>query len=312
MKNNYLLEGFDSLAMQKSIQNIIKENNFLDASVSTYDMDEVPLEDALEDLDTYSFLTDKKVIIICSIENLKQEENKKDILHLYKYIDNCNPDNLLIVCAKKLNNSLKIVKELKKRLEYLKVSFNAIDFIKNELNGYQLEDGVVRSLADYCMEDITRLYNECNKLKLYRYDDKKIAKSDIEELVVRKLGDSTELIFAFARSLAEKNKKEALEKYQQLLIYKTEPLAIIGLLASQIRIIYQVKLLEKKRMSNDDMAKALNERSSYRIGKTRELTRYYSENELLKLMIALEDMDLKVKTSDVDPNFLLELFILNM
>lgn len=65
-------------------------------------------------------------------------------------------------------------------------------------------------------------------------------------------------------------------------------------------------------MSNDDMAKALNERSSYRIGKTRELTRYYSENELLKLMIALEDMDLKVKTSDVDPNFLLELFILNM
>lgn len=312
MNNNYLLEGFDLLAVQRSIDNIIKENNFSDASINTYDVDEVPLKDALEDLDTYSFLTSKKVVIVSSLENLNQEENKKDILHLYKYIDNYNPDNLLIICARKLNNTLKMVKELKKRMEYIKVSFNAIDFVKNELKGYQLESGVAKYLVDFCMEDITKLYNECNKLKLYRCDEKRITKSDIEDMVIQKLGDSTELTFSFTRSLAEKNKAEALKKYRELLEYKSEPLAIIGLLASQIRIIYQVKLLEKRRISNDEMAKILNEKSSYRISKTRELTRYYSEEELLKLMIALENMDLKVKTSDVDPNFLLELFILNM
>ena len=46
-----------------------------------------------------------------------------------------------------------------------------------------------------------------NKLKNYKIDDKVITKEDIEELVVKKLGDSKDLTFAFSRSLAEKDKK---------------------------------------------------------------------------------------------------------
>ena len=48
----------------------------------------------------------------------------------------------------------------------------------------------------------------------------------------------------------------------------------------------------------------------YRIQKTRELTRYYSEQELRTILRKLADMDLKIKSSDVDGNFLIELFIL--
>lgn len=311
MKNNYLLESLDSLSLQMKIDEIIKENKFLDASVSSYDMEEVLLENALEDLDTYSFLTNKKVIIISSIETLNQEENKKDIEHLYQYIENYNPDNLLIICARKLNNTLKITKELKKRLEYIKVSFNATDFTKGELKDYQVESGVVNLLVEYCKEDITKLSNECDKLKLYRNDTKKITKKDVEEMVVQKLGDATEATFAFVRSLASRDKSDALKKYQALLDYQIEPLGIIGLLASQIRIMYQVKVLENRRMSTNDIANTLDEKP-YRISKTLELTRFYSEDELLKLMIELADMDLKIKTTDSDPNFLIQLFILNL
>ena len=129
---------------------------------------------------------------------------------------------------------------------------------------------------------------------------------------MEKLGDSTELTFAFSRSLAEKDKKRALEQYFKLLNYNIEPLSIIGLIASQIRIIYQVKVLEKQRLSNDEIASMLGEKNSYRIKKTKELTRYYSEDELLELMKTLADMDYKLKTTDSDPNNLIELFILNL
>ena len=125
------------------------------------------------------------------------------------------------------------------------------------------------------------------------------------------MGDSTEITFQFSRALAEKDKKSALILYQELLNYKIEPLSIIGLLASQFRIMYQVKSLEEKIMRNDEIASSLKEKP-YRITKTRELTRYYSKKEILDLMIKLEDIDLKIKTTSVDANTLVQLFILNI
>ena len=64
MKNNYLLEGSDYVSLKQKIDSIIEKNDFKDAMVSIYDLDEVILDNALEDLDTYGFLSSKKVIII--------------------------------------------------------------------------------------------------------------------------------------------------------------------------------------------------------------------------------------------------------
>ncbi len=310
--NNYLLESLDFVALKKEIDKIVKDNKFQDAAISTYDISEVSLENALEDLDTYSFLTTQKIIIINNIEVINQDLEEDNIKHLYKYLDNPNPDNLLIITAKKLNNTYKITKELKKRLQHKLIELNPETYIKNELKDYTLESGVIKLLVDYSKGDITKLENECIKLKNYSFDTKKITKKDISELVVEKLGDQQDLTFAFSRALAERNKKDALEKYKELLNYQIEPLQIIGLLASQIRIIYQVKVLTKQNMTPLEIARQLQEKSDYRVKKTKELIYLYTEEELLKLMTTLADMDLQIKTTDIDPNSLIELFILNI
>ena len=211
----------------------------------------------------------------------------------------------------KYDDRKKIIKDLKKKMEFIKVSSDPVEFTKNCLKGYKVEDGVITLLVNNTLGDISRLYNECNKLKIYKINDKYISKEDVLELAVKKLGDSTDITFQFSRSLAEKDKKKALSLYQELLDYQIEALSIIGLLASQFRIMFQVKVLEEKNMRNDEIAKTLNEKS-YRITKTRELTRYYSKRELLDLMIKLEDIDLKIKTTSVDANTLVQLFILNI
>ena len=310
--NNYLLVSNDEVAIEDTIFKIVKENNFENALKTSYDMEETFLNNALEDLDTYSFLSPKKIIIIKNIDILKADENKEELDHLYKYIDNPNTDNLLLIVAKKLNNTLKMTKELKKRLTTLNIEVNMADFAKKELAGYTIGNDAIMMLLDYCKDDITKLKNECQKLKDYKFLEKKITKDDIDNLVIIKLGDSKDLTFSFVRSLAEKNKKEALKKYKELLNYNIEPIAIIGLIASQIRIMYQVKILEKKGLSNKSIADKLGEKSDYRIAKTKELTIYYTEEELLKLMIELEKIDLKAKSQDVDCNFLIDMFILNM
>lgn len=309
MKNNYLLESEDSYLVSMKIEELIDKCSFKDSPIHSYDMEEVPLSNALEDLDTYGLFSEKKVIVISNIESLTTEGNEKDIEHFFKYFKDFLDTILVIVIAKKLNNTKKITKELKKNLEYISLTTNAVDFVKKELQGYMLENGVVRALVSYTLEDIGRLHQECEKLKLYRMDTKKIALSDVEELVIKKLGDSRDLTFEFVRTLASKDKKKALSKYQELLSYAVEPLALIGLLASQFLIMYQVKVLEKRGLSNNEIASMLGEKS-YRIQKTRELTSYYSDYELRTILRKLADMDLKIKTTDVDGNFLIEIFIL--
>ena len=88
MNNNYLLESSDYLSQQNEIAEIVKKTNFSSSAISIYDLEETLLEKALEDLDTYSFLTSKKIIIIKNIETINQEEFERDIKHLYQYLSN--------------------------------------------------------------------------------------------------------------------------------------------------------------------------------------------------------------------------------
>ena len=310
--NNYLLESLDSLSLQKEREKIIHSEGFDSAPISLYDMEDSFLDNALEDLDPYSFLSDKKVIVIHKIDVLKQDDNKRQIDHLLKYLDNPNPSNLLIVEANKLNNTYKLTKELKKKCKYQLVEYDDKSFIKNELNGYSIDSKAIDLLRDYCLGDFSKIENECAKLREYKYDEKKITSKDIEDLVERKLGDSRDLTFAFTKSLGERNKKDALIKFRELLDYNIEPISLIGLLASQIRIIYQVKIFSKDHYSDKEIQEMLEEKTTYRIKKTRELIHYYTEKELLQLMQQLHNMDLKLKTSDVDGIHLIEMFILNL
>ena len=309
--NNYLLENTDPIVIKNETKNLIKKNNFEGSQVSIYDIEEVPLEKALEDLDTYGFLSSKKVVIIKNIDILKYDDNKKDLDHLFKYLENSSSDNLLIIEVKKLDNKTKLSKELKKKCNYIESSLNTKSFIKGQLKGYDISQDTINLLDEYCLEDITKIYNECEKLKEYRIDEKKITSQDVRELVVRKQGDTKETTFQFSRALAEKNKKEALNLFNSLLEKNNDSIAIVGLLASQLRIIYQVKILEERNMSDREIASTLCEKE-FRIKKTRELTRLYSRDELNKLIITLSDIDLKMKTTDIDPKPLIQMFIINL
>ena len=309
--NSYLIEGIDYVAIEEEVKKIISKEKFTSSLISTYDMDESELQNALEDLDTYNFLSDKKTIIIKNIDSLKYDDYKKDFDHLLKYIDNPIEDNLLIIEAKKLNGTYKITKELRKKCKCIEIEINTKAFIKNELKEYKINQETINTLDEYCNGDYTKIQSECNKLKNYKYDEKIITKEDVINLVNKKLGDSQDLTFAFSRSIAEKNKSKALKEYKELLNYNVDALGILGLLGSQLRIIYQVKLLDERGMRITEIAKTLGEKK-FRIEKTMELIGLYSKEEILNLMKKLAEIDLKIKTTDTDPNTEIELFIVNI
>jgi len=307
--NNYLLSGNDIESRSIEVSNLIKKTNFDTATVSTYDLEVNDLSDVLEDLDTYGLFSDKKVVILRNLELFKKSDNEDKYNHLIKYLKNSDSDKLFIIEVNKLSDS--IYKELKKLCSLIETSINTKNYIKDSFKGYEIDQNTINLLDSYCLNDISKLKNECDKLKQYKFNEKKITKEDVTLLVEKKLGDSKDLVFAFTRAIGEKNREEALKKYIELLNYNIEPLEIIGMLATQVRNIYQVKILSDENKSNKEIGKIL-DMHEYRVLKIRELINYYSEKDCFQLMRQLSDIDLRIKTTDTDSNREIELFILNI
>lgn len=282
MHNNYLLECEDSLTIQRKEQELIKKTDFEEGYQTIYDLEEVSLSLALEDLDTYSFLSSKKVIII---RNAFKDALEKELKHLEKYIESPNPNHLLLISSKKFDHRTTWIKNLKKNknISYLKLEIEPEKIIEEKLKGYQIEKSDITYFVEKCKKDVTKISNECDKLAIYKLEDKKITREDIDLLVVEKLGDSSDILYSMVNAIIKKEKRIALKNYKELEKYQMDAYSILGLLASQIRLIHQIKLLKEKNMSNQEIADTLKLKSVYQVKKISEYALYYTKKEIYEL-----------------------------
>ena len=307
MKNNYLLVYDNYYLFQEKLKDIISSTKFENASITNYDLEEEDLYNALLDLDTYSFLTEQKVIII---KNINLLEDNQDTKHLLKYLDNPNNDNLLILTTTKFNATKKINKELKKKTNYIKVETDLNKEIKNILQGYEVESGVITKLIEYSNNNIDIIKSECDKLKQYKFDTKKITKEDVETIVIKHIGESTQIVFDLIKDIAIKDKKRAIIKYEKLKKYNVDDIALIGLLESQLRLMIQIIMFSEKNYSNKDIAATLNIHP-YRIEKTKELLRYSNKKDVCNMIKNLSNIDYKIKSGQIDNKDAIFMYIIN-
>ena len=307
MKNNYLLVYDNYYLFQEKLKDIISSTKFENASITNYDLEEEDLYNALLDLDTYSFLTEQKVIII---KNINLLEDNQDTKHLLKYLDNPNNDNLLILTTTKFNATKKINKELKKKTNYIKLETDLNKEIKNILQGYEVEAGVITKLIEYSNNNIDIIKSECDKLKQYKFDTKKITKEDVETIVIKHIGESTQIVFDLIKDIAIKDKKRAIIKYEKLKKYNVDDIALIGLLESQLRLMIQIIMLSEKNYSNKDIAATLNIHP-YRIEKTKELLRYSNKKDVCNMIKNLSNIDYKIKSGQIDNKDAIFMYIIN-
>lgn len=307
MKNNYLLVYDNYYLFQEKLKDIISSTKFENASITNYDLEEEDLYNALLDLDTYSFLTEQKVIII---KNINLLEYNQDTKHLLKYLDNPNNDNLLILTTTKFNATKKINKELKKKTNYIKLETDLNKEIKNILQGYEVESGVITKLIEYSNNNIDIIKSECDKLKQYKFDTKKITKEDVETIVIKHIGESTQIVFDLIKDIAIKDKKRAIIKYEKLKKYNVDDIALIGLLESQLRLMIQIIMFSEKNYTNKDIAATLNIHP-YRIEKTKELLRYSNKKDVCNMIKNLSNIDYKIKSGQIDNKDAIFMYIIN-
>lgn len=307
--NSYLIKSNAISLIDKKIDELIKELGFNDASITTYDLEEDSITSLIEDADTISFLTPSKVIIGKNLSNNNLDD--KNIKTLSKYLDNPNSDVLLIFVTTNIDTRKKSIKEVINKLSLVNISTDTKSIVKDILKGYDVEYRVINLLDEYYKDDLERLISETKKLALAFINTKKITYKEAFDLLVKPLNKQDTLAFDLVREIALKDKKKALNIYNELLSYNIESYALFGLLESQYRLLYQVKVLNKRNISYNDIASIL-EVHPFRVKKTLELVRYYTLKEIRKLLKNLADIDYKIKSGIYENNIIIDLLILNI
>ena len=308
--NNYLIKSDSISLIDKKIKDIIKEIKFDEALVTTYDLDEDSISRILEDADTISFLAPLKVIIVKNFTN-KNFDNEKELKLLNKYLDNSSNEVLLIFTTSNIDARKKYIKELVSKLKLVNVNIDPKEIIKSILKDYNVEQKVINFLTLYYNDNLERLISECHKLQLAFIDTKIITYNDALELLIKPLNNQDSLTFDLVRDMALKDKRSAIKVYNELLNYNIESYSLIGLLESQYRLLYQIKVLNKQNVSSKDMASILDVHP-FRIKKTLELVGFYSLKEIKKLLIDLSNIDYKIKSGVYENNLIIDLLILNI
>ena len=303
----YLILGNNEI-IKEHINRIIKKNNINKESISSYDLEIDNIINVLEDINTLSIFSDKKLVIVYNIESLIKKDDKNNDIYvseLIKYLNN-QSDNILIISGKSLPNRKKLITSFDSFSTKIEAnSFDINSYIKELLDDYKMSNNDMELLKTYCSNDLLRIKNEIEKLKIYKLEEKQITRNDIESLVLKDL-DKT--IFDLINSVEKGTKNRSFDIYKQLKEQNEEDMKILSMLANNYRLIYQIKNLAYTKTDNE-MKEILGISNPKRISVLRSKGYNYTNKELENILSYLADLDYKIKNGLMDKETAVYLFL---
>ena len=309
----YILYSLEKFLIGKEINSIKEKNKIDDINISVFDLNQNSIQDILDDAETFSMFADKKMIIVNNsyIFTSKKSEDKLDNPKLENYLNNPNPNTILIFVLNedKLDERKKITKIIKKFGIVKELLVNDLNSYVTDLFGdYKITRDDVKLFIDRVGNDLNTINQEINKIKIYKENDLKINSDDILNLTCENIESD---LFSLVDQIINKNTSSALVTYNKLIKLGEEPINIINNIAIKIRSIYQTKELYNKGYKENDIASILGVKPGYLYYMKNSLKKYDSKT-LLSILEKLIDLDYKIKRNMLDKNNALELFILEM
>ncbi len=292
MNNLYLIESDNHIILNKLLEDIVKENNFNMDEVIRFDVSERNINEVITELDTYSLFSTRKIVFAydCVFLTTDKTDIEHDIDMFAKYINNPKEDNILIIACRKLDGKKNISKLVKEKFKLVESNIDYNEYVKDKTKGYKFSNSDISYFLSCMNEDIDRINNELDKLMMLKDSEKEITKSDIDLIVIKKIDDN---IFDLIEAIIKKDKKRSLTIYNDIVNYGEEVFKIMISLANQIRLLLQVKILEKE--NDNDIAERLHLKNPKQLYFLRQKMSMYSKKELADYLLKLSIMDEELK-----------------
>lgn len=319
----YLLYGTEAFLINETTQllvNHVFDEGEVDFNLSSYDLEDTPIETVIEEAETLPFIGERKLILAHNPDFLTAEKTKGKIEHnlakLEAYLKQPAPYSILVFLApyEKLDERKKLTKELKRQAAILEAKKLNEAELKNwikeraALNEVEIDDQAVELILNLAGTDLFMLTNEVDKLALYCQQEKKIDTIVVEQLVARSLEQN---IFSLVDKIVNRKIEQAFRIYYDLLKQNEEPIKILAMITSQFRLLYQVKEMSRRGYGQQHMAGFLKVHP-YRIKLAAGQVRDFSDEELKKIMNELAEADYKMKTGAMNKELLIELFLFHL
>lgn len=316
---NYVIYGEEKLLMEQKLDQLKKEYHISeeDMNIMTYWCNETPMKDIIEDALTPPFLSEYKMIVLKAplfLTTQKQKEvSEQDVKQFMDYLSKDNPSTILIIYhdQKNFDERKKIVKTLRKEVKFFE--FNKMDYHQLykathqaiKARGCQIDDDALDLFLSRMPDDLLEISQEVNKICLY---SSHITRDDIDVMVVKKVEEN---VFELTSAILNKDTAKCISIYKDLMLKNEEPIKLIVLIANSMRLLYQVKLLDRKGYNDQEIAKILS-LNPYRLKYIRRDGSKYEIQELLDAIQALSDLDVSIKTGKINRYKGLELFLVRM
>ncbi|WML40622.1 DNA polymerase III subunit delta [Neobacillus sp. OS1-2] len=319
----YLIYGIEAFLINETKQlllNHILDEEERDFNFSAYDLDETPIDVALEDAETFPFLGERKVVFLHNPTFLTAEKSKAKVDHnLVKfeaYLKEPAPYTVLVISApyEKLDERKKITKELKRNAELVEAKklneHELKNWVKERIkgSGIEFEANAIEHLLTLVGTNMFMLAGEVDKLSLYAAEEKRVDVHLVDRLVARSLEQN---IFTLIEKVVQRRLDEALRIYYDLLKQNEEPIKILALLAGQFRLIYQVKELSRRGYGQQQIASYL-KTHPFRVKLALGQAGKFTDEELSNLMNLIAEADFQMKTGGMNKSLLIEMLLFRL
>lgn len=309
----YILYGENTFELDKFIDSLMKEKSITEKIV--YDYEECDINECIDEA-SYNDLFGNLKLVVLNNSTFLTSKSSLENERFNNYITSPNPNTYLVftVNSDKLDERKKLVKELKSKSivkEFKSIDKTNIDTaIKDYFNNidYKINMDAVSEIKSRLLTNTSVLYSELSKLEMYKYNSKEITLEDVKKVIIKYEEDN---IFKLVDAVINKDKKRIFTIYKKIINDKVEPSVIIVLLANNIRLILQTKLLYEEKMSETSIASKLKEHP-YRIKLALNNAYKSTINELVSELNKLFYLDYKIKTGEVDRYKGLEAFFIEL
>lgn len=310
-----LVEKKSSEMINKYLQSEKDDFNYV-----KYNLYETEITPIIEEALTMPFFSDKKAILVQNAYVFTGEKVTKELNQntdqLLEFIEKYDGENLIVfeVYQNKLDERKKLTKTLKKNGQLKKVEQMSEEEIKKWIqsklndNFKDIKQDALNNLIELTGINFNIISQELDKLMLFLGDRPTINKDDVNQIINRSLEQK---VFLLTEYIQKRQKNKAIQLVKDLINMKEEPIKLLALITSNYRLYYQCKILSQKGYSGQQIAKTVNVHP-YRVKLALGQVRHYQLEDLLNIINSCAETDYKLKSSYMDKQLILELFILSL
>ena len=270
-----------------------------------YGIDVTDMRNVISMCKQYPAMAQYQVVVIReaqTVGKLNNKGNANELNQLKHYAAQPLQSTILVVCNKGgaiggkdfidtvKKNGTGIIFRSDKLRDARRVEQAAVEYIKSL--GCSIDEKALSMIASNVGNDISRLYTEIDKLKILVDDDKRIT----PELIERNIGISKDYNnFELEEALSRRNAKKAFEIINY---YEKNPKANPTIMTISMLFSFFSKLLlfrACKVRTQEGLMAAVGAKSTYRVKKFAEASKYYSTAACVNIISWIRECDTKSK-----------------